>query len=99
MVEIVWTARALNDIDQIAEYISKDSFMYATRIVERIFYVEELLLLNTRIGRMVPEFHNNVIREVIIGNYRVVYRIYSAKEIQMLTVHHGAKRLTKTSIY
>ncbi|MHB8260988.1 MAG: type II toxin-antitoxin system RelE/ParE family toxin [Bacteroidia bacterium] len=95
MVEVVWTAQSLNDIDQIAEYIAKDSFNYAKGVVERIFSLEKYLKKDSEFGRIVPEFNDKKIREVITGNYRVVYRVYSVSQIQILAVHHGARKLTK----
>ena len=97
MVEVVWTARSLNDINQIAEYIAKDSFTYAAGVVERIFSLEKLIKKTPELGRLVPEFNNKKIREVISGNYRVVYRITDL-QIQILMVHHGARLLTKRKI-
>ena len=65
MVEVKWTARSIKDINEIAEYISKDSFFYASGVVARIFSQEESLKNNIQFGRIVPEFDNKIIREVI----------------------------------
>ena len=43
-------------------------------------------------GRAVPEFNDEVIREVIVGNYRVIYRV-RADAVEILTVFHGARLL------
>lgn len=43
MAEVKWTERSLRDIEQIAEYISKDSVIYAKTVVKRILEVEEIL--------------------------------------------------------
>ena len=43
-------------------------------------------------GRVVPEFAQEDIREVIVGNYRIVYRI-EAKDVVVLTVFEGHKLL------
>ena len=98
MVEIKWTARAISDITEIAEYISKDSFHYASGVVDRIFSQEEYLKNDTYYGRIVPEFNNKNIREVITGNYRIVYRVFTSTKIQILTVQHGARKITKRSL-
>lgn len=44
-------------------------------------------------GRVVPEINKQEIREVIFGNYRIVYRLRE-DEVEILTVHHGAQLLT-----
>ncbi|HBL16360.1 MAG TPA: hypothetical protein DD417_06265 [Elusimicrobia bacterium] len=43
-----------------------------------------------RSGRVVPELCDPTVRELILGNYRLVYRV-KAKCIQLLTVYHGAR--------
>ncbi|WP_394368663.1 type II toxin-antitoxin system RelE/ParE family toxin [Marivirga atlantica] len=35
------------------------------------------------------------IRELIEGNYRIVYRIIDKEKVHILLVHHGARDLTK----
>ncbi len=98
MVEINWTSRALEDLDDIAKYISKDSVRYAKSTIRTLFYSPDILIKTPRIGRAVPEFNNVAIRELIRGNYRIVYRIVSAKRIDILTVHHSARHLSAESI-
>jgi addiction module RelE/StbE family toxin len=98
MVKIIWTQRSLTDLKSIAEYISKDSVKYASLILERIIDVTKHLETNPRIGRMVPEIgKNDKIREIIFGNYRIIYKITSPLAVHILTVHHSAKRLRQTS--
>jgi toxin ParE1/3/4 len=43
-------------------------------------------------GRVVPELGIETIREVILGNYRIIYRIQE-DEVQVITIHHGAQLL------
>jgi len=45
-----------------------------------------------RLGRVVPELGIEDIREIILGSYRLIYRI-RLDEIQVVTVHHGARLL------
>jgi addiction module RelE/StbE family toxin len=94
MVEIKWTKRAITDIDNIADYIAKDSFHYAQVQVKRFFEKSEILKKYPSIGRIVPEKNRNNIREIILGNYRIIYKIVSEEQIDILTVHHS-KRLLK----
>jgi addiction module RelE/StbE family toxin len=94
MVEINWTTRALEDLEDIAQYISRDSVRYAKVTIQTLFLSTDILVRTPRIGRVVPEFRNAVIREIIRGNYRIVYKIVSAKKIDILTVHHSARHLS-----
>ena len=43
-------------------------------------------------GRKVPEFDQDDVREVLLRNYRIVYRIH-ATEIRVLTVFEGHRLL------
>jgi toxin ParE1/3/4 len=54
----------------------------------------ERLLQFPKLGRVVPGAQDENIRELICGNYRIVYRI-AAERIEILTVVHGSKELTK----
>jgi addiction module RelE/StbE family toxin len=99
MVKIVWTQRSLTDLKSIAEYISKDSLRYASLTLQRILDVTKYIETNPRIGRMVPETGKNYkIREIIFGNYRIIYKITSLQSVHILTVHHSSRRLRQTSL-
>jgi len=93
MVDVNWTKRALKDIDNIAEYIAKDSFHYAQIQVKRFFDKSEILQKHPTIGRIVPEKKQNNIREIVLGNYRIIYKIISKDQIDILTVHHSKRLL------
>lgn len=98
MVEVRWTPQAIEDINSIAEYIAKDSLRYAKIQTERFFDTTEILLTKPSIGRIVPEIKKANIRELILGNYRIIYKIISTKRIDILTIHHSARRITKSKL-
>ena len=99
MVRIEWTEIAIEDLNDIGEYIGKDSFKYAKVVVEKLFSSTNVLKQHPRIGRMVPEFNNPNIRELIRGSYRIIYRIVDESRIDIITVHHSAKLLIKFSYF
>lgn len=92
MVEIVWTELAVEDLRSIHEYISKDSKVYAERVVDKIISRVEQLENFPKSGRVVPEFENDTIREIIQSNYRIIYKI-SSKQVSIVRIHHSAKLL------
>lgn len=94
MVKVVWTKRSLTDLDDIAEYIAKDSPKYAKITLEKIIKEVVRIEQNAYIGRIVPETKIKNIRELIKGNYRIIYNINVAK-VEILTVHHSARDLNK----
>ena len=99
MVKIIWTQRSLSDLKFIGEYISQDSEKYASLTIERILEATLHLENNPRIGRMVPEGgRDDQIRELILGYYRIIYKITNSLIIHILTIHHSSKRLSQSSL-
>jgi len=47
---------------------------------------------------MVPEFEDPLIRELIEGNYRIIYRIINEFQVDILRIYHGSRLLTKRAI-
>ena len=98
MVRIRWTYQARDDLKSIAEYISRDSIRYARLQVHRIRNRTGLLKRNPQAGREVPELKEPGIRELIEGNYRIIYKIVTKSRIDILTIHHSARDLTRRTI-
>ncbi len=98
MVQINWTNRAKKDLKQIHDFISNDSFTYANNQVNRILYRVEVLIHLPLVGKTVQEINDKTIREIIEGNYRIIYRIMSPNRIDILTIHHGARSFKKRKI-
>ena len=92
MVKLIWTEYAIEDLRLIHEYISKDSKRYADRFVEKLMERVDQLESFSKSGRVVPEFNSETIRELIEGNYRIIYKI-SANQIAIIRVHHSARQL------
>ena len=74
-MRILWSPQSLRDLHAIREYIAKDSERYADLTVARIFSAVERLLQFPHSGRIVPERDEPEIREIIVGRFRVVYRV------------------------
>jgi addiction module RelE/StbE family toxin len=94
MVELKWTDFAIENLNDIGNYIERDSFRYAEIVVNSLFDSTEILEQYPLAGRVVPEFNNKNIRELIRGNYRIVYRILHESRVDILTVHHSAQLLS-----
>ena len=87
MVKVVWTDSALFDLNDIGDYIAKDSERYAQLTIERLFNSVDILEEHPRSGKMVPEFENDKIRELIRINFRIVYHIIDDYRIDIISVH------------
>jgi toxin ParE1/3/4 len=98
MVQINWTFQSKDDLKNIAEYIAKDSKKYAGLQLMRIRQRTKILTSQIYSGKIVPEMDKQNIRELIEGNYRIIYLIVNKERIDILTVHHSARDLTKRKI-
>jgi addiction module RelE/StbE family toxin len=96
MAEIIWTESALNDLDDIGEYIAKDSVRYAELTVAKLFESPDILETHPLAGKMVPELQNEAIRQLIIGSYRIIYQVDDDFRIEILTVHRSSRLLGNT---
>ena len=94
-LKIIWSQDALEDIDSIANYIEKDSVTYAKIVVRNIFSKVTILPDFPLIGKVVPEYQNENIRELFIYSYRLIYKI-DKKSLAIVAVIHG-KRLIEPS--
>ena len=92
MAEVIWTNGSLSDLVDIAEYIEKDSPKFAQITIKKLYNRVEILNSNPRLGPVVPESDNENIRELIEGNYRIIYKIIE-DQIYVMTVHHSAREL------
>ena len=92
MAEVRWTPQAAADLELIAEFIAHDSPHYASLFVIDVLDAVERLVRFPESGRIVPEKNDPKVREIILGNYRIVYR-RRADVAEILTIHHGARLL------
>lgn len=97
MAEIRWTLQALDDVESIAGYIARDSTQYAQLFAVKVFDSVRRIKIFPKSGRVVPEINQENIREIILGNYRIIYRLKN-NYVEILTVYHSARLLDKDSI-
>ena len=91
-MKTIWSPLAIDRATEIAEYIAQDNPSAARIWVETLFDKVQILKSSPKSGRVVPESHREDIRELIYGNYRIIYRVEKNK-ISVLTVRHGKQIL------
>jgi len=79
-------------MSDLTRYIGRTSPLYADRMVDRILRRIELLADFPDLGHIVPEAHDEQIREVIVDPYRIIYLSQRAR-IDILAVVHGRRLL------
>ena len=97
MAEIRWTIQAANDFETIVKFIASDSNYYAQLFAADIFEIIERLIDFPESGRIVPETHIPEIREILFGNYRIIYR-FKKETVEILTIYHGSRILDPTRL-
>lgn len=93
MVKLVWTELSREDLNEIFDYIAEDSKRYASITINRIYNKAQDIIDNPYAGRIVPELNTKEIRELIMGNYRIVYKIVSNHRVDIVRVYHSARSL------
>jgi plasmid stabilization system protein ParE len=91
-VKTVWSPLAVDRVSEIAGYIAQDNPVAAESWINTVFKKVEDLKAFPESGRIVPETDNKTIRELIYGNYRIIYRL-EEKRLSVLTVRHGKQVL------
>jgi len=91
-MKTVWSPLAVDRAAEIAEYISLDNPTAAQGWVETVFEKVDVLNSSPESGRIVPEIERKEIREIIFGNYRIIYRVES-NSVSILTIRHGKQIL------
>lgn len=92
MAQVRWTPNAADDLEAIAAFIALDSNHYASLFVLDVLTAVERLAEFPKLGRIVPETTDPAIRELLLGNYRIVYRL-KPDLVEIITVYHGARLL------
>ena len=91
-MRIIWSPLAVDRASKISDYIAQDKPTAAEKWVNTVFSKVEQLKSSPEIGRIVPEINNLQFRELIYGNYRIIYRI-EKQQISILTIRHGKQIL------
>lgn len=97
-MKIFWTKEALLHLQEIEEYISRDSSIVAIEFVDKLISLAETLIDNPEKGRIVPELSLENIRELLHKNYRIVYLV-KKNSVDILTVFEGHQLLKKEEIF
>jgi toxin ParE1/3/4 len=93
-LEAFWTNQALRNLEEIDAYISRDNPNTARRWVQKLIAAAEQAAMTPLLGRIVPEKNRRDIREWLVRNYRVGYRVRE-KRIDILTIFEGHYQFPK----
>jgi addiction module RelE/StbE family toxin len=89
---LIWSPRALRDLDDACEFIARDSPKYAYLFAKRTVSLIETLPRQPLLGAVVPEYGRKDLRERHFQNYRIVYRVRGG-DIEIVSITHAARLL------
>ena len=92
---IKWSPRAASHLEEICDYIAKDSKYYAALFAKKVVAIVKAIPQFPKAGRVVPEYNDVNLRERIYENYRIVYRV-KEEIIEIVAICHGARPLKNT---
>jgi addiction module RelE/StbE family toxin len=96
-MKLRWTDRARRDLSAIARYISVDNPSAARRWIDVLRARARSAVEFPLIGRVVPEMANDDLREILVGAYRIVYRVVGGA-VFVVTVFEGHRLLKPDDI-
>lgn len=91
-MKIIWSPLAVDRTSEIGEYIALDKPLATEKWINDVFLKVEQLASSPEMGRVVSEIGNDQFRELIYGNYRIIYCIEN-KQVSILTIRHGKQKL------
>lgn len=89
MTALRWTEQAVQDLESIRDFIERDSPRYGRLVVERLFDATSRIEAFPKSGRMVPEVGREDVRELIVGDYRIVYQLTDGMAV-LITVYRSS---------
>ena len=91
MAQVIWTETATQEIINIGEYLEGYSVNYARLTIQRFYNRATQLASFPEMGRIIPEIDDKRYRELIEGNYRLMYEILSDDIILIQRVIHQSR--------
>jgi plasmid stabilization system protein ParE len=80
-----------------SQYVAQNSEIYADRLIDRLTRRSEQIGLFPQSSRIVPEYKEEHIREVIERPYRIVYRV-KKEQVDLLAVLHCARQMSDKTL-
>jgi len=93
MGQIHWSEPALDDLKDIVSFVAKDSPTYAVKLANRIIEAPRRLATFPRLGSIMPELGQDIVRELWIRPYRIIYLVRDP-DCYILAVVHTSRDLS-----
>ena len=94
--QVKFSRSAESDIEDIVRYISIDDPDQALRFGRFLIHHARGLAQFPERGRVVPEFDDDSIRELIVRRYRIVYRLnHNQRSVEIIRFWHAARDIAR----
>lgn len=94
MIGVRWTESAQDDLAAIQQSLRQLSEQAADRLPGRLIERTALLSEQPRMGRVIPELGSELLRELIEGNFRILYEVFPDR-VEVWGVAYGREELIK----
>lgn len=92
MAGVLWTDTGKRTLKGELDFLANVSPAKAEEVGDRILNAVERLELLPLMGRVVPEFKIEQLRELIVKPYRVIYRV-RGEDCLIVAVHHSRRNV------
>ena len=90
-MRLEWSRDALDDLDEIFDYIASYSVERATEFVNKLRSEARELIDTPRLGTMIPEIGEDAFRELYTHEYNIMYEI--KKDTILIHEVYNSKRI------
>lgn len=91
---VIWAESARQALDEVVAYISQESPDGAVRVLTRALDTAASLSTLAERGRMVREVGDSALRELLVYDYRMLYKVYEDRVV-IRAFLHGARDFSK----
>jgi plasmid stabilization system protein ParE len=88
--EVVWAESARDALDEVIEYIARDSRQVAVQVLEEVLRAGVSLATLSERGRIVRELNDPTFRELLVFKYRLLYEVEDHR-VLIVAFLHGAR--------
>ncbi len=96
-MKVIWTEQAAERLREIETFVACDDPGAAERLIDKLINRGDALTDHPDRGRRLPELPESGLRELLVGNYRIVYR-RTPKTVEVLTVLEGHRLLRENEL-
>ena len=87
-----FTELAAEELESISKFLGANNPAACARVCRRLYEAALSLADNPFLGRVTPEYNDETIRDLVRGNYRIVYLIHiDQQRVEILRFWHGAR--------